>query len=45
MKLKKILFGLACMSLMASCADLDYHEYLKCATIIQYTIKGSFMSR
>lgn len=27
MKLKKILFGLACMSLMASCADLDYHEY------------------
>lgn len=27
MKLKNILFGLACMSLMASCADLDYHEY------------------
>lgn len=27
MKLKKIFFGLACMSLMASCADLDYHEY------------------
>ena len=27
MKLKKILLGLACMSLMASCADLDYHEY------------------
>lgn len=28
MKQKKILFGLACMSLMVSCADLDYHEYV-----------------
>ena len=27
MKLKNILFGLACMSFMASCADLDYREY------------------
>lgn len=27
MKQKRILFGLACMSLMVSCADLDYHEY------------------
>ena len=27
MKLKKILLGLAYMSVMASCADLDYHEY------------------
>lgn len=27
MKLKKIMFALACMSVMASCADLDYHEY------------------
>lgn len=27
MKLKKIIFALACMSVMASCADLDYHEY------------------
>lgn len=27
MKLKNILFGLTCMSFMASCADLDYREY------------------
>lgn len=27
MKLKNILFGLACMSFMTSCADLDYREY------------------
>lgn len=27
MKLRNILFGLACMSFMASCADLDYREY------------------
>ena len=27
MKLKNILFGLACMSFMASCADFDYREY------------------
>lgn len=28
MKLKNILFGVACASLLASCADLDYHEYV-----------------
>lgn len=27
MKLKKILLGLACLSLLSSCADLNYHEY------------------
>lgn len=28
MKLKNILFGVACASLLASCADLDYHEFV-----------------